>query len=150
MCRDGAPDSSRQFDAASALDGTPFELDGVGADLALEDAFDALAHPRRLCLVAAVAEHGCGTTLEQLAATVAAREHGAPASAVDDDLRRAVYASLYHTHVPKLVDAGLLAYDADADVVVKTDETKRLEVVLAGATAALNSQRSASDEQSVD
>lgn len=55
-----------------------------------------------------VAEHETGTNIVELSAKRVSR----------------VYHSLYHTHVPCLEDAALVAYDQDNDHVSTTEQTK--------------------------
>ena len=60
-------------------------------------------------------------TLPDLADEVAVRERDARIDDIDPDDVAEIYFSLYHTHVPKLRDAGLLAYEQETDVVRATE-----------------------------
>lgn len=67
---------------------------------------------------------GTATTvdLEELAAEVAAREHGS--SAVDEATRERVVISLHHNHLPCIDDAGLIDYDPHTHTVEPTRITE--------------------------
>lgn len=80
-----------------------------------DDAFALLADPRRR-RVLAVLDDRRRATVEDLA--------NALADGADDRARLA--ASLTHGHLPKLADAGVVVYDADAGVVEATDAVERL------------------------
>jgi hypothetical protein len=62
---------------------------------------------------------------DELVDRVAIRERELDAVPPDPDHHAAVYASLYLTHVPALIDAGLVAYDADARRIALTDRGHR-------------------------
>jgi hypothetical protein len=49
---------------------------------------------------------------------------------IDADAVLQFYLSLYHTHVPKLADAGLVEYGQARDFVTVTDEGRALESVV--------------------
>lgn len=92
-------------------------------DLSREDVFDALGHDRRRRVLDVLDEAGTALSLSDLARSVARREH-APRHPMDETVKR-VRISLYHRHVPKLEDAGLVDYDPD-------DRTVGLEAPVAG------------------
>jgi len=108
----------------AVLDSTD-ELDDV-AEIGLDSLFDALGNFRRRCTLAALLAHG-DLPLADLADEVTVEERGRPLSSVDADTVLEVYLSLYHTHVPKLSDAGLVAYDQQRDLVALTDAGRALE-----------------------
>jgi len=71
-----------------------------------DELFDALSAPRRRRVVEYV-EANERATLRQLA------EHVAECESPDRPGLRSVELTLHHSHVPRLVDAGLLAYGDD-------------------------------------
>ena len=85
-------------------------------DLSHEDLFDALAHERRRHLLDVLDEAGAALSLSDLARSVARQERASPRP-VDDGTVKRVRLSLYHWHVPKLEDAGLVEFDPDARTV---------------------------------
>ncbi len=85
--------------------------------LEMDHAFDALAHPRRRYLLYTLRTDGT-RTLWGLAKRIAAWEEDIPEETVDAGRTERVYVSLYHNHVPKLVDDGIVAF-SDADETIE-------------------------------
>ncbi|TYL37208.1 DNA-binding protein [Natronococcus pandeyae] len=56
-------------------------------------------------------------TLADLADELAVKEHGMTIDGIPADAVTEIYLSLYHCHVPKLVDANIVEYDQDQDLV---------------------------------
>ncbi|AEH38582.1 DUF7344 domain-containing protein [Halopiger xanaduensis] len=108
----------------SALDRPEFVLavlewlDGreVPADV-ISDAFTLLANERRRLLLAVMTSYGEAITLPDAAEEVAVRETGRAVTELSGEQVANVYLSLYHDHLPRLVDAGLLEYDQERDLV---------------------------------
>lgn len=75
-----------------------------------DEVLAALSDSRRRRLLTAL-DGEREASLRDLAVRVAAREEGKPAGDVTDDERKSVRVSLYHAHVPKLADAGVVEYD---------------------------------------
>jgi len=71
--------------------------------------YEALSHRRRRYLLYAFNED-VEQTIEELSRKVAAWERDVSRETVNATQLDRVYLSLYHTHVPKLVDAGILVY----------------------------------------
>lgn len=94
--------------------------------VSLDALFDLLADFRRRTAYRTLCSHG-ELSLPDLADEVAVAERGdaLPEIAPDDVLK--VYLSLYHTHVPKLADVGLVAYDQNSDYVTLTETGRALE-----------------------
>ncbi len=59
-------------------------------------------------------------TLPDAAEEVAVRESGSTVQELSADRVANVYLSLYHDHLPRLIDAGLLEYDQERDLVWPT------------------------------
>lgn len=79
-----------------------------------DELYDAFSRERRRCILRALAETEGPLGLDELARAVAACERGAPpADIAEADVER-VRVSLYHCHVPKLADAGLVVRDDEA------------------------------------
>lgn len=89
---------------------------------------DLLSSERRRHVLGCLAEHE-QLALPDLADEVAAREHDEPLPQVPEDAVLTTYLSLYHTHVPKLADAGVLSYDQDTDVVALAADADEIEEV---------------------
>jgi hypothetical protein len=76
--------------------------------------YEALEHPRRRYLCYTLLEDD-EWSLSELAGKIAAWETDQPADEVSEPERQRVYVSLYHSHVPKLADCGVVSFDADAE-----------------------------------
>ena len=83
----------------------------------VDEAMQALAHHRRRLAIAVVREHDEAVSLPDVADEVAVREHGRPLQELSAETVAETYISLYHDHLPRLVDLGLLAYDQERDLV---------------------------------
>ncbi|GAB3671468.1 DUF7344 domain-containing protein [Halopiger thermotolerans] len=83
----------------------------------IDDAFTLLADERRRLLLAVMTSHGEAITLPDAAEEVAVRETGRAVTDLSGERVADTYLSLYHDHLPRLVDAGLLEYDQERDLV---------------------------------
>lgn len=99
---------------------TSFEhiRENVPASVPLDDVFDALAARQRRQLLAALRQAGTAEQLSSLASSLA----GDPNPAGTESAGH-VELQLYHVHVPKLVDAGLLACDGTLVELTEDGET---------------------------
>ena len=84
---------------------------------------EALAHQRRRYILLCLNEEPLA--LADLAKEVAARETDISIDPSTDAVEH-VYISLYHHHVPKLADAGLVQYDRGTMMVELTDHERRV------------------------
>jgi len=75
-----------------------------------------LADERRRYALRCLLKHDA-LPLADLADEVAVRERDEPIGEISAEEVKHVYMSLYHTHVPKLAQAGVVTYDQDADAV---------------------------------
>lgn len=89
----------------------------------LDSTLRALASRRRRLTLRCLMEHR-ELALPDLAELVAERESGEPLSALSPERACRVYFSLYHTHLPKLENAGLVRYDQEEDYVIAPEETR--------------------------
>lgn len=97
------------------------------SDRSFDVAFDLLANRRRQHALACLCERPGSIPLDELAEDVAARERWSPRTEPDDEEVRTVAVSLYHSHLPKLADAGVVDYDRDRDMVAVSGDTDLLE-----------------------
>jgi hypothetical protein len=79
-----------------------------GPGLSEEQIFTLLSMQRRRELLRALDRWGGEATVGDLTNELASGEHGGTA---DGQERKTVYVSLYQTHIPRLVEAGVLEYD---------------------------------------
>ena len=87
--------------------------------------FDLLSNERRLIFLAYLSETE-SAALSDAATHVAAIERGVPREAITDETRRRTRLSLVQTHVLRLTEAGILAYDETDDRVRLVDEERLL------------------------
>jgi hypothetical protein len=88
--------------------------------------FDLLSNARRRYVLYNLSRRDEPITIGDLADEVAAWENDTEVSEVERQERKRVYVSLYQTHVPKLADAGLLAYDEESGTVAITERVDEL------------------------
>jgi len=88
--------------------------DAEPTEAGIDELFDALASPRRRHVAAYVDEHG-HATLDDLA------EYVAECESPDRPGFNSVQLALHHADIPRLVDAGLLAYGDDNQHVERGD-----------------------------
>ncbi|WP_435175065.1 DUF7344 domain-containing protein [Halorussus sp. AFM4] len=115
------PDS-RFAAAASAV----ASFEAADPDVSLDALCDLFADYRRRTAYLTLVAHD-DLSLPDLADEVAVAERDRPLQEIDPDDVLEVYLSLYHTHVPKLADAGLVDYDQEADYVALTDAGRAFE-----------------------
>ncbi len=65
-------------------------------------------------------------TLPDLADEVAVRERGTTIAAIPGEEVKRVYMSLYHSHIPKLANADVVAYDQERDMVALAENAAHL------------------------
>lgn len=92
----------------------------------LSTLYSCLAHRRRRHVLLYLQDTGEPQALTELAEIVADREADSSASETDGELVKTVYTSLYHAHVPKLDEAGLVQYEEDDDTVELVEYPERL------------------------
>lgn len=117
-----------QYEADDLLERSLAAVDEIdAADLAVSAGtlLDVLADGRRRCALRTLLTHR-ELTLPDLADEVAVEERGKPLSEIDPDTVLGVYLSLYHTHVPRLTDADLAAYEQEHDLVAATESGEAL------------------------
>ncbi|MDR9431468.1 MAG: hypothetical protein RI568_12325 [Natronomonas sp.] len=84
----------------------------------------SIARRRHRAVVRCLSKAG-PMAFDELVNRVAIRERELDAGPPDPDHHAAVYASLSLTHVPALIDAGVVAYDADTRRIALTDRGHR-------------------------
>ncbi|WP_255151565.1 DUF7344 domain-containing protein [Halorarius halobius] len=127
---DTPPDDSDVGDRSRPGEFAPPDIDP--AVLELDHVFSVLGHPRRRYLMYALAENP-EWTLEDLATKLTAWEQDLDETRVSEYRRDQTYVSLYHTHVPKLVDEGVVEFDSETETIRRGPNDKQVFAVLAGA-----------------
>lgn len=107
--------------------------------LELDFVFKALSHPRRRYIVYSLLSN-TQWTLTELARKLVAWERDIREEAVTDHDRDRMYISLYHAHIPKLVDLEILKFedDGDEEIIVADEHAVQVLAVLEGAGASLD------------
>ncbi|MDZ5811873.1 hypothetical protein U4E84_11025 [Halorubrum sp. AD140] len=127
---EGVRDESITSDDRVAPDAALLRIDP--SVLELDRVFSVLSHPKRRYLVYALAEDS-EWTLPELATKLAAWEGHADERDVGARTRDRQYISLYHTHVPNLVDHGVAEFDAETETLARGAHAERVFAALAGA-----------------
>lgn len=99
------------------MDGTPANLDTI-LDLCSD-------HHRRIVL-AVLLHEGRSLTVNDVTKTIARRSHHASIVDVSEEELKGVRLSLLHTHLPKLAERSLVAYDPERQLVEPTAELEAL------------------------
>jgi hypothetical protein len=81
--------------------------------LDIDEVFEALDHFRRRYLVFSLLVEDKPVSLANAAMELYAWEQSVPLDAVEEDDLTALSAALYHVHVPKLRELGIVTYDED-------------------------------------
>jgi len=108
--------------------------------LDIEPVYEALGHSRRRYLCYTLLED-TEWSLTDLATKIAAWENDVPEHAVTEDQREEVYVSLYHAHVPKLVDEGVITFDDVTETITTAEHAQQVLTALEGIGASLDSNQ---------
>lgn len=113
----------------------------------LDAVFDCLAHPERRQLLEVFDERAPSpVTLEELAASLTARRDGSPNETGADETPDRLLTSLYHVHLPKLEQVGIVERTAEQDVYELADTPALPDAGLTGLIEVAGEQ----DQTSVD
>ncbi|WP_224335648.1 DUF7344 domain-containing protein [Haloprofundus halobius] len=107
--------------------------------LELEFVYEALARPRRRYLCYSLLSSSRWTPTE-LATKLVAWERDIPEENVAESNRDEMYVSLYHTHVPKLVELDIIEFEDDGDEenIIAGENAVQVLAALQGAGASLD------------
>lgn len=83
--------------------------------------FETLANVRRRFVLSHLGRTVGGVSIDTLAREIAGWENGLAPNRISDDDYERVYVSLYHMHVPKLAESGLIEWDESTDELRLTD-----------------------------
>ena len=92
--------------------------------------FEILAHRRRRFIIVCLDEHGTPMPVSDLADEIATWERGAPLPEISADDVQSIYLSLYHNHIPKMADAGVVEYSQEQDAVHLYEEYRPLATLV--------------------
>lgn len=102
------------------------ESNGV-TERSIDAVFDLLAHDARRAAVACLTSRNRPVALADLAADVADRTSDRPRSERSTEAVSKIQTALHHVHLPKLADAGVVAYDLDDCVVYLAEASPQAE-----------------------
>ncbi len=134
----GEPDPDEE--ATSDVSASPDKQLPPSDFLAIEPVYEALGHPRRRYLCYTLLEN-TEWSMTDLATKIAAWENDVPEHAVTEDQREKVYVSLYHAHVPKLVDEGVITFDESTERITTAEHAEQVLTALEGMGASLDSNQ---------
>lgn len=84
--------------------------------------FDVLSHSRRRFVVAYLDQRSAPTAVADLAADLARWERDRPEPRGSDDGVAPRYLALYHVHLPRMAEAGMVEYDRESETLTLADE----------------------------
>ena len=96
---------------------TSFDAAVTSGELSTSDLYAVLTSERRRSTIAVLTDESTPVDLTTIAHGVAARETDDEPEAVPAERVERIRAVLYHVHLPKLADVGLIEYDPDATTV---------------------------------
>ncbi|QLG29818.1 hypothetical protein HUG10_19595 (plasmid) [Halorarum halophilum] len=106
--------------------------------LDMEFVYEALAHSRRRYLIYSLLS-STRWSLDDLATKLVAWERDSSEAEVAPLHRDEMYVSLFHVHIPKLVELDILAFEAgDEEVIRAAENVPQVLAVLEGAGASLD------------
>ncbi|XVH30435.1 DUF7344 domain-containing protein [Haloferacaceae archaeon DSL9] len=105
--------------------------------LELDHVYSALGHPRRRYLCYTLLED-TKWSLTDLATKIAAWENDISESAVTERQRDLVYVSLYHAHVPKLSEEGIITFDDATETITTAHNAAQVLTALGGLGASVS------------
>lgn len=106
--------------------------DDETADEALghEAAYEVLSNARRRHVIHYLLQRDCPVAIRDLSRQVAAWENGIDPDDVTSQQRKRVYTALHQSHLPKLVDTGVVDYDKARGTIAPTDRVADLRVYM--------------------
>jgi DNA-binding transcriptional ArsR family regulator len=107
-----------QRDIAESAEGSP--------ELSLDTVFEILKNRRRRDILQYLWEHEGTANIGELAEHIAALENDIDVAALSSSQRKRVYIGLYQCHLPKMDDAGIVAFDKHRGTVELNDAAEEL------------------------
>lgn len=94
------------------------------------DVISLLGDERRRYVLSCLLDHTDPMGLADLAEEIAVHENEGPIDDIPRESLQRIEMSLYHAHIPKLVDAGVVEYDNERDLIRESDPADRIERAL--------------------
>ncbi|GAA0232047.1 hypothetical protein GCM10009000_054250 [Halobacterium noricense] len=89
-------------------------------------ALNLLTEQRRRLVIDSLLENEQTLALADLAKEVTVRENGTSMPKVDEDEVLRIYSSLYHNHIPRLADAGVVKFERERELVGLGKNSERM------------------------
>lgn len=105
-------------------------VDEAGPGPDEDDLFEVLSNRRRRYAVHAIKQEGEAVDLGDIAERVASWEYDVERAELSYDERKRVYTALQQSHLPKMDDAGIVAYDKDRGVIEPKPALEDAEVYM--------------------
>ena len=86
-----------------------------------DSTMEIYSHRHRRYVIECLDTYDDPLTMADLADEVAIRDHGTPLQNIPEDATNEIHIALYHWHIPKLIDAQLVDYDRQRDLVRQSD-----------------------------
>lgn len=96
-------------------------------EISQDDIFDLLSNPRRRFVINYLLREDRPVGIQELSRELATWEFEVEPEELTDQQEKRIYVALYQTHVPKLEEAGVVDYDADASLIELTDAATQLQ-----------------------
>ena len=115
----------------TVFEGPPTEIHSTPQVLELDHVYEVLGHSRRRYLCYSL----LGDTrwsLTDLATRIAVWENDLSEDEVTESQRKRVYVSLYHAHVPKLVENGVIEFDDEEETIRPAENAEQALNALEG------------------
>lgn len=93
--------------------------------LDLDTILDVCGHKHRRIVLAALANQQQSLSIDDLTNAIIKHNHPLPRTEIDDETANRIYLCLYHVHVPKLAEAGVIHYDPERNVAELTVQARR-------------------------
>ncbi|WP_276255532.1 DUF7344 domain-containing protein [Halomontanus rarus] len=100
-------------------------------DTSVDGILELLSHHRCRAILDLLLTHDRPLTLTDLRNEVVEKEQGTEITEISSKQVRQVHISLYHVHIPKLEEKGVINYDSSRNLVEPTKELSQLEPFLA-------------------
>ncbi|WP_458210941.1 DUF7344 domain-containing protein [Haladaptatus sp. NG-SE-30] len=143
-------DESNRDDTAKSASSTQAGGHALPPDiLEIDHVYTALGHPRRRYLCYTLLED-TEWSLTELATKLAAWENDVAEQAVTHLQWERVYASLYHAHVPKLVDESVITFDDVSETISAGEHAAQVQTALEGIGASLDANQEAHARRDMD
>lgn len=126
----GNPGTPIGNDCRPEKDMSEKQMNDASPSVSSDALFDALADQRRRYVLSCLRKGRNPMAVADLAGEVAARENGSSIDEIPPEMIEQAYASLCHSHIPKLADANLVAYDRDRGTVSLAENSERIEAYL--------------------